>query len=130
MALGQVANPILVAGHKVDFEALSDGDGGVFGGRLVDFFDVQIQVALEHPPVVKIVARHRRVLGEPDLGQAKAPSLGGIFSRFALCMAAKGRVHVIIRRQIHAHKLSNFPPLAKRSHAIPSPRGRRWPKAG
>ena len=80
MALGQVADPILVAGHKVDFEALSDCDSGVFGGRLVDFFDVQIQVALVHPPIVKIVARHRRVLGEPNLGQANARTASAAYS--------------------------------------------------
>ena len=53
------------------------------------------------------------MLGETNLGQANACRLGGVLGRFTLCMTAEWRVHVIIRRKSHGHKLGKIEHLAK-----------------
>ena len=60
------------------------------------------KVAEGHAPVVEIIALHRRVIGESDLRQAKRHGVGRVFRRLAHRMVAERRVHVIIRRQLHA----------------------------
>ena len=70
--------------------------------RLADFFDVFAKLTQIHPPVVKIVLPHRRMVGEADFGQSDGDGVFRIFDRFAGCMAAERRVHVVIGGQRHA----------------------------
>jgi len=69
--------------------------------RPPDFGDVFVQLIGTHPPVVKIIARHRRMIGEADFRQAKFDGAAGIIHRLAGRMAAERRVHVQIGGQRH-----------------------------
>ena len=101
MPRGQVTNPVLVAGQIIHFERKPDGELRKIPLRLADFFDVFIQLRGIHPPVVKIVARHWRMVGEADLGQSEGNGVFCVFGRLAGGMAAERRVHVVIWRQRH-----------------------------
>ena len=90
-----------MAGEIIHFERESDGKPGKFLLRQPDLGDVFIQLPVEHAPVVEVIARHRRMIGEADFCQAEFAGAACVIHRFAGRMAAERRVHVVIGGQRH-----------------------------
>ena len=101
MPRGEIADPILVAGQIINFEAKADGELWELALRPADFFNVFVELAIEHAPVIEIITLHRRVIRETDFGEPEFHTTTRIIHRLAAGVAAKRRVHVIIRRQLH-----------------------------
>src|SRR2546425_13067511 len=101
MTSRQVANPDFVAGNVIDFESQLDGKTGMIGSGLADLLRIFVHVAKRHAPVIEVIARHRRVLGKADLGNAEFNRPRGVFSRLARRVVAQRGVHVVVRGQGH-----------------------------
>ena len=67
--------------------------------HFADFGDVFVQFTGVHPPVVEIIPGHGRMIGEADFLETQFQGASDIFLRLAGRVAAKRRVHVIIRGQ-------------------------------
>ena len=102
MARGEVPNPVFAAGQIIHFEREADGQLREILLRLADFPDVFVQLIGAHPPIVEIVARHRRVVGKANFIESKFKRAFCIFARLTGCVAAERRVHVVIGGQRHA----------------------------
>src|ERR1043166_1323443 len=87
---------------------------GEFPLRLAHFFHILIELIQAHPPVVEIIPRHRRMIGEADLAQPGLECARGQLPRLARRVPAKRRMHVIVSGP---------------SHVAMWPRGRRKPSA-
>ena len=101
MPRGEFADPILVTGQIIHFEREADGQLRKILLRLADLGDVFVELVGVHPPVVEIVLRHRRMVGEADFRQADGQRARGVFARLAGRVPAKRRVHVIIGGPLH-----------------------------
>jgi len=107
MPRGEFADPVLVAGQVIHFQREPDGELWKILLRLADLFDVFVQLNLIHPPIVKIVLPHRRMVGEADLVQSDGDSVFRILNRLAGRVAAERRVHMIIAG-IDMRQVSSF----------------------
>ena len=101
MSRGEIANPILVAGQIIHLHREADGELRELALRPADFLHVFVELPIEHAPVIEIIARHRRVIGETNFGETQLHGAAGVIHRLAAGVAAERRVHVIIRRQLH-----------------------------
>ena len=122
MTCGEFADPLFVAGQVIDFEGEFDGELGELALGVADFADVFVELIGAHAPIVEVVARHRGVVGESDLGEAEFDGARGILCRLARGVAAERRVHVIIWRQSHERSVAG--------KAIQSQSRNGWPRWG
>ena len=67
--------------------------------RLLDAFDIIVELTIIHPPIVEVIAGHGGMVGETDFAQAQRLRMSGVFGGFTGGMAAQRGVHVIIGRQ-------------------------------
>ena len=105
----EILDPVLMAGDVIHLQPQTDGERRMIPPRLLDLRHIGIEVTQQHAPVIEIIARHRIMLRETNLREAELDRLGGQFRGRALRVAAQKRVHVIIRRRIHARKMSVEP---------------------
>ena len=83
MARGEVANPVFVAGQIIHFEREADGQLRKILLYPADFGNVLVQFVGIHPPVIKIVLRHRRMIRKTDFLESEFQRAPDIFLRFA-----------------------------------------------
>ena len=101
MPRGELANPVALSGKKIHFQSHPDRE--LRKGFLCQphFGDVFTELPVEHPPVVEIVARQRRVVGETNFRQTELDGVARVIHRFARRVPAEGRVHMVIGWQLH-----------------------------
>ena len=106
MARGQFANPVFVTGQVINFEGKLDGEPGMIAPGLADLFHVFIQLIKAHPPIIKVIPAHGRVIREADLPEAELRRARGILRRLAHGVSAERRVHVIVSGPAHGDKIA------------------------
>ena len=129
---GQVADPVFVAGDEIDFHGQLNRQLRVIAAGLLNFGDVLSEVLVAHVPIIPVIARHRIVLRETDLGKAQLDRLRRQINRIAHRVAAQARVHVIISRKRHCETKLIQPPPPSKTNSPPAlvtskPNTTAWP---
>src|SRR5687767_6975032 len=101
MTPGEFTDPILLPGEIIHFQSETDDELRMLALRAPDLLNIIIELISAHSPVIKVIAPHRRVVGESNLGQPRTQRVRSILRRLARCVTAKRCVHVIIRGQLH-----------------------------
>jgi len=102
MAPRQFPNPVLAPRQIIHLQPQLDDQLRMIPPRPLDPRHIFAQLAGLHAPVVKVVPRHRPVIGKANFRQTQLPRLRGILPRLAGGMAAERGMHVIICGQNHA----------------------------
>ena len=96
---GEVAYPFLLAGQIIHFQGEPDRKLGKVRLDLAHLPDIKIQLIEPHPPIVKIILRHGRMIGKADFCEADGHGVARIIHRFADCGAC-------VRVAAHRHRFN------------------------
>ena len=107
MQPGELSDPGFLAGHEIHLQPKPDGELRVVLPRLLHVRHVVVQPAEFHAPFIKSIARHGRMVGEPDFLESERHGTGSVFRGLPGGVVAQGCVHVVIRRPRHAGRLAD-----------------------
>ena len=68
MSSGKITDPVFVIGEVVNFEGQPCRESWEVPLHSPDTLNVRIQLIEAHPPRIEVVAKHRGVVGKPNLG--------------------------------------------------------------
>ena len=99
VSAGEIDDPFVAVGEPVALQPRPhwEAGAGVLAGTL-DPFEVFRELGFEHTPVVEGFGRLRGVVRNAVFHQSGGEGLVEVFLRFALCMAAKRGVGVVISK--------------------------------
>jgi len=124
MTAGQVLDPGLEAGQVIDFQTEADVEIRVVLTRFLHPGDVEVQLFRWHAPIVEVVLRHRRVVGETDFLKPDPAGRSGVFGGLAGGVPAEAGVGVVIGRQPHDRSRRKNRAVGKRNVLFcPAPGG-------